>query len=326
MHHHELVDQVHRLLMDNLPLQNGKTPGGWTTFNCPMCSDRRKRAGVIQSGSKISFHCFNCQYTTGWAPAPRLGGKYKKLVETLGVQVTDIHKVVLDLMKFGEELEIEDTDDSYVYSAAEFKTHSLPDETTMVEDLPDDHKVKQYAIERGLLGKFPLLHINNPVYSARLTIPFMYNNKLVGWTGRHVNPPNKETAKYLLNTQPGYVFNIDRFVDSDRDFVIVVEGVFDAVFVDGISVLGNVVTPEQAHLIDKLNKRVILCPDRDEPGKELIDQAVDLGWEVSFPPWHPDIKDAADAIERYGRLLTVKSIVDFATNNKVKIRVQSKML
>ena len=130
----------------------------------------------------------------------------------------------------------------------------------------------------------------------------------------------------MLNTQPGYVFNIDRFVDSDRDFVIVVEGVFDAVFVDGISVLGNVVTPEQAHLIDKLNKRVILCPDRDEPGKELIDQAVDLGWEVSFPPWHPDVKDAADAVERYGRLLTVKSIVDFATNNKVKIRVQSKML
>ena len=122
------------------------------------------------------------------------------------------------------------------------------------------------------------------------------------------------------------MFNIDRFVDSDRDFVIVVEGVFDAIQVDGISVLGNIVTPEQAHLIDKLNKRVILCPDRDNAGKELIEQAVELGWEVSFPPWKDDIKDAADAVEQYGRLLTVKSIVDFATNNKIKIRVQSKML
>ena len=37
-----------------------------------------------------------------------------------------------------------------------FKTHQLPEETTLVEDLPDDHKVKQYAVERGLLGNFPL--------------------------------------------------------------------------------------------------------------------------------------------------------------------------
>ena len=82
MHHHELVEQVHRILMDNLPLNNGKTPSGWTTFNCPMCSDKRKRGGVIQSNAKISYHCFNCGFTTGWAPSPKLGQKYKKLVNT----------------------------------------------------------------------------------------------------------------------------------------------------------------------------------------------------------------------------------------------------
>ncbi len=325
MHHHELVDQVHRLLMDNLPLNNGKTPSGWTTFNCPMCSDKRKRGGVIQSNAKISYHCFNCGFTTGWVPSPKLGQKYKKLVETLGVSNKDIHKVVLDLMKHSEELEIEDSTE-YVYTAANFKTHKLPDETTLVEDLPDGHKVKEYAIERGLLGNFPLLHINNSMYNARIVVPFMYNNQLVGWTGRHINPPNKETAKYLLNMQSGYVFNIDKFVDTDRDFVVVTEGVFDAILIDGISVLGNGVTAEQAHLIDKLNKRVILCPDRDDAGKDLIEKAVELGWEVSFPPWHSDCKDAADAVQKYGRLLTLKSIVDNATNNKLKIEVKAKMI
>ena len=164
------------------------------------------------------------------------------------------------------------------------------------------------------------------MYNARLVVPFMYNNKPVGWTGRHVNPPNKETAKYLKNQQSGYVFNIDRFVDSNRDFVIVTEGVFDAILIDGISVLGNGVTAEQAHLIDKLNKRVILCPDRDDAGKDLIEKAVELGWEVSFPPWHKDCKDAADAVAKYGRLLTVNSIIKFASDNKVKIQVQAKML
>ena len=47
--------------------------------------------------------------------------------------------------------------------------------------------------------------------------------------------------------------------------------------------MGNSVTAEQAHLIDRLGKRVILCPDRDTAGKELIEQALELGWEVSFP-------------------------------------------
>lgn len=325
MHHHELVDQVHRLLMDNLPLNSGKTPSGWITFDCPLCSDKRKRAGVIQSSAKISYHCFNCGYTTGWAPGPKLGGKYRKLCETLGVAIADIHKVVLDLMKYSEELEIEDSTE-YVYAEASFKTHQLPEETTLVEHLEDGHPVKEYAEQRGLLGNFPLMHINNSLYKKRLVVPFMYNNELVGWTGRHINPPNKETAKYLLNMQSGYVFNIDRYVNSDRNFVIVVEGVFDAILIDGISVLGNGVTSEQAQLIAKLNKRVILCPDKDSAGKDLIAKAVELGWEVSFPKWSPECKDVADAVNKYGRLLTMKSIIDNAISNKLKIQVQAKML
>ena len=83
---------------------------------------------------------------------------------------------------------------------------------------------------------------------------------------------------------------------------------------------------EQAHLIDKLGKRVIVCPDKDKAGVELIDQALELGWEVSFPDWHTSCKDAADAVLRYGRLATIKSIIDCATNNKIKIQVKSKMI
>ncbi len=67
-------------------------------------------------------------------------------------------------------------------------------------------------------------------------------------------------------------------------------------------------------------------PDRDAPGKELIRQAAELGWEVSFPPWEPDIKDVGDAVTKYGRLLTLSSIIKYAIANKIKIEVQSKML
>jgi len=96
--------------------------------------------------------------------------------------------------------------------------------------------------------------------------------------------------------------------------------------IDGIAIQGNSVGPEQAHLIEKLGKRIIVCPDRDKAGIDLMMQAAELGWEVSFPPWHVDCKDAADAVVRYGRLATVGSIIKHATNNKLKIEVKAKML
>ena len=320
-----LVEKVHRLLLDNLPIRTSKTPSGWNTMDCPMCTDKRKRGGLITTGAKISYNCFNCGYTTGWEPNPTLGKKYKQLATTLGADQQDIHKVTIELMKFAEELETESTTD-YVYNLQKFNTEKIPETATAVDDLPEDHAVKEYARQRGLLGLYPLLYFDEKLYKQRLVVPFTYNNEVVGWTGRHISPPDKQTPKYLHKMQPGYVFNIDRFADSKREIVIVTEGVFDAILVDGVAIQGNSVGPEQAHLIEKLGKRIILCPDRDEAGIELMVQAAELGWEVSFPPWHVDCKDAADAVNMYGRLATVSSIIKHATNNKLKIEVKAKML
>ena len=320
-----LVEKVHRLLLDNLPVRTSKTPSGWITMDCPMCSDKRKRGGLITTGARISYNCFNCVFTTGWAPNPALGKKYKDLATTLGVSTSDIHKVQIELLKYNDVLEQEEVSD-YIYNLQKFNTEKLPETAVAVEDLPDTHNVKQYAIQRGLLGLYPLLYFEESLYKQRLVVPFSYNGELVGWTARHINPPSKQTAKYLHNMQTGYVFNVDRFADSKREVVIVTEGVFDAILIDGVSIQGNSVGAEQAHLIGKLGQRIILCPDRDDAGKDLIEQALALDWEVSFPPWHADCKDAADAVQRYGRLATVSSIINYATSNKIKARVRAKML
>ena len=320
-----LVEKVHRLLLDNLPIRTSKTPSGWNTMDCPMCTDKRKRGGLITTGAKISYNCFNCGFTTGWEPNPTLGKKYKELATKLGADQTDIHTATVELLKYAEDLETEDASD-YVYNLAKFKNEKLPETAIVVDDLPEEHPVRQYAIERGLIGLYPLLYFEESLYKQRLVVPFSYNGELVGWTARHINPPNKTTPKYLHKMQPGYVFNIDRFADSKREIVIVTEGVFDAIMIDGIAIQGNSVGPEQAHLIEKLGKRIIVCPDRDKAGIDLIMQAAELGWEVSFPPWHVDCKDAADAVNMYGRLATVSSIIKHATNNKLKIEVKAKML
>lgn len=320
-----VVEQVHRLLIDNLPVRSNSTPSGWLTFNCPVCSDNRKRAGIITSGAKISFNCFNCGHKTGWSPNPYMGKKYKDLAIRLGATTADVHAVQVEMLKFSDDLQVQEGEE-YVYSFSKFNAVELPANVQTIDSLADGHELKEYARQRGLLGVYPLLHFSDMANKKRVIIPFTYNGEIVGWTGRHISPPTKETPKYLNNIQPGYVFNVDAFADSKREIVIVTEGIFDAILIDGVAVQGNTVSPEQAQLINKLGKRVILCPDRDSAGKDLIEQAITLGWGISFPPWDKDVKDAADAVSKYGRLLTVASIIKHATDNKTKSQVKMRML
>ena len=157
-----VIERVHRLLADNLPIRSSKTPSGWTTFNCVMCSDTRKRAGVIVTGPKISYHCFNCHYVTGWSPSPHISTKYRDLALKLGATQEQIHQTQVELLKHSEDLEDQEIE-GYVYSLQKFEIVDLPPDVIVVGDLPDDHEVKQYAIARGLLGLYPLLYFANDI-------------------------------------------------------------------------------------------------------------------------------------------------------------------
>jgi hypothetical protein len=59
-------------------------------------------------------------------------------------------------------------------------------------------------------------------------------------------------------------------------------------------------------------------------GKKLVDQALELGWSVSFPDWDPGIKDANDALCKYGRLYTLYSIIKNKESNKLKIQLKAR--
>ena len=102
------------------------------------------------------------------------------------------------------------------------------------------------------------------------------------------------------------------------------EGPLDAIGVDGVALLGSEVKDQQALLLKTLNKEVILVPDRDENGKHLVEQAMELGWSVSMPEWTEDIKDVNDAVIKYGKIFTLHSIVNAKESNELKIKLRSK--
>ena len=46
------------------------------------------------------------------------------------------------------------------------------------------------------------------------------------------------------------MFNIDKYIYSDREIVVVTEGVIDAILIDGVSVLGNTMNDRQIQQIN----------------------------------------------------------------------------
>ncbi len=134
--------------------------------------------------------------------------------------------------------------------------------------------------------------------------------------------PDKQ-PKYIEESQPGYVFNLDE-QRPQKVFAILTEGPIDAIHLDGISPMGSEISEQQVMLINRLNKDIIVLPDRDKKGKDLVEFAIENGWGVSMPEWDSHIKDASDAVLKYGRLYTLYSVVSAAETSPLKIRLRAK--
>jgi DNA primase len=99
---------------------------------------------------------------------------------------------------------------------------------------------------------------------------------------------------------------------------IVAEGPFDALSVNGIALMHNTISKEQAQVLTLLNRRVIVVPDFDHAGLSITDTALDYGFSVSIPPFE-GVKDLNEAALKYGKLNVIMSVVQHATSNKAKI-------
>jgi DNA primase len=161
-----------------------------------------------------------------------------------------------------------------------------------------------------------------PGFRDRIIIPFYQDGKVVGYTGRKVKPGN---PKYLTDSQSGYVFNLDRQV-WNRQYVIVVEGQFDAIAIDGVAIMTNEPNDAQIARLTALNKEIIVVPDKDRPGAKMLKSAIANGWSASLPPWGDDIKDVADAVKKYGRLYVLATILHYKVSGEIKINLMKKKL
>tara|TARA_Y100000389_G_scaffold73516_1_gene70164 strand:+ start:1429 stop:2409 length:981 start_codon:yes stop_codon:yes gene_type:complete len=315
-------------IIAHLPGKRKTTPSGWTSFNAPCChhngnaADRRGRGGLISEGDTVSYHCFNCGYKASWQPGRAVSVKLRKLLQWLNVADDVINKLTLDVMRINEGVEVAERK----IELPTFDTVPVPPDAVKIADITEFNKfsiaVVEYMASRNLnLDDTEYYWSSSLAYRDRLIIPFYYEGRIVGWTARTIQP--NKNPKYLTETQPGFVYGLDDQT-YDKQFAILVEGQVDAIHIEGCALGGSEINDAQAMLINKLNKDIVVVPDRDKAGSKLVEQAIERGWGVSMPEWNEAINDVGDAVDKYGRLYALYSIAEKAETSPLKIRLRAK--
>ena len=314
-------------ILNYLPAKRKSTPSGWISFNCPCCNEKRSRGGLKPSDQGWSYHCFNCGYTASFVLGKPLGFKSKNLLSTLGATESEINALNLESLRHRSVNGILNDRARVANALSDIRFDEFDDFPPASELITKEHPYYwKYLRDRCVPEDFPAMTTirTDGIHWVRphVTIPFTYNSKIVGWCARFLDG---KAPKYINHTQPGYVFGTE-LQHPDWQYAIVVEGIFDALSIDGLSVMHNTVSDAQVRLIRNLGKEIIVVPDQDKAGLELIDRAVDLGWSVSIPEWPSDVKDVNDAVVKFGKLATLLTIMQSRETSRIKIELRKKQL
>ncbi len=330
------VNTILQTLLSNLPAKRKTSISGWVSFNAVCCQNRgftpdiKRRGGVLVKGESFTYHCFNCGYKAGYEYGEYLTVNVRNLFHWLGVSDTVVGQMNIAALKIKNEGV--DTVKVETELIPQFNAVRLPPNTksinTWIQEGCNDPNLMRcidYIVNERRMGWDWYNWHWSPVitFRDRVLMPYYFNRQIVGYAGRKVVPG---LPKYLVQSQHGYLFNTDA-QDYSRKFLLVTEGQLDAIAIGGVALMHNVPNAIQIQLLKEYkDKQIIVVPDRDRPGLELIKAAVDNNWSVSFPQWEDDVKDAAEAVKRYGRLYTLQSILHYCESNPVAIQVKRKKL
>lgn len=340
-----IIDLITDAIRSNIG-QLKKAPKEWNKRNCMLCTtrghgvDTRNRFGIQFNQTSIAANCFNCGFSASYTEGKELSKDFKFFLNQIHLDEKFIKQIEFEIFKQknsllsireGDEETYSDKEDKFRKLFNKWQPVDLPEDSMTINewlecglDDPNFLQVVNYALDRKIfeLDKFYWTPITQHNLHQRLLIPYYYKDKIVGYTSRLCfDTADKSIPKYYQQCPTDFVYNLDQQQDWSHKYVIVTEGVLDAYIVNGVSVLGEI-GQSKVDIINRLQKHIIVCPDRDKKGRDLVEVAIENNWAVSFPKWGSDIKDAAQAAEKYGRLLTTYSIISTAIEGRLNIQLK----
>lgn len=331
---------VEDLIRTHITLPNRPTTQGWYSVLCKVCNDHGRkgpRGGFKLDGGIIGYHCFNCLAKATHDPSKHrtISKNLEKILLAFNVPEQEINRARLSLLgnktaPSRQSLQTSNYEPKEIPLPSHFyRAIIIPDvdflDTSQhqwvevvrlyLEDRCIDPKSYPFMLSTGVptdLDKHPkeihrVLVQAAKKWQGRVIIPIYKDEKLIFYVGRDMT--GKKIKKYESPSAPknNVIFGFDKLFEDTTRPLFVVEGIFDALVVDGVALLGNQLSEGQIYWLNRSNRKKVYIPDRFGDGGANAIKAVDQGWSVAFP----DIgqcKDVNEGVEQYGKLYVLASI------------------
>lgn len=310
-----------------LPHANTK---GWHACVHLGCDHGNKgpRAAFLFVDDVVVFHCYNCGVKTKYDPTSQrsMPIKMQTMMTDFGIPDIDWQQIVFNNMALQprtpnntptalkiEPMVLPTPADFYFLENA---TPSDPWATIAKEYLEVDRGIRWQDYPFMISTKSDDMLMRK--WYKRLIIP-MYNrkNELIFYQGRDLTDTAQKKYQSPSVSKSNILYGYDKLFDfNNASPLYILEGWFDAFLLDGVALLGNTISEEQAVWLNKCKREKVYIPDRYGNGKEVAKHALSLGWSIATPDIGSDAscKDMTDVVNKYGKLYTMKSLAERTTS------------
>jgi hypothetical protein len=312
---------------------------GWLPVVCKVCNDHGRkgpRAAFIFSPTSVGYHCFNCpaglDYSTDQTEP--LSDRTKQTLTAYGITAEDIQQINFKILQRADKLGIKPKAKRAQSLNIEMVTLDMPSYLIPLDQVTNDNPWKEVAMLylkelRGIEPSSYPFHLGiktedprSERWDKRLIIPSYKDDKLVYYEGRDLT--GKQPKKYISADVPksNIMYGFDQLFVNREQPLFVLEGFFDAVMVNGVALFGNTLYKETMYHLNSSPREKVVIPDRYGDGYKLAEQALKLGWKIATPEIG-DAKDINEAVQRFGKLYVIKSIMnniysDFAAETHLR--------
>lgn len=321
---------VEQLVREHIRLPAHPNSRGWYPVLCKVCNDHGRkgpRAAFLFENGGVAYHCFNCQAKATYSPSDHntLTKSIEKILIDFGIPQEDINRVKLDLLgKKYDKKEATKRATSYEPQKIELPSHFK----LLNYDSVWCEVAKEYLLERCIdpdsypfmistgvcedLDKHPkqvqLAKIKEAEkWVGRVIIPIFKEDNLIFYTGRDMT--GNKVKKYESPSTPKHnvIYGFDELFKDTEQPLYIVEGIFDAMVIDGVSLLGAEMSDNQIYWLNRSHRQKVYIPDKFGDGDANAYRAIDQGWSVACPEVG-DCKDINEAVQKYGKLYVLTTI------------------
>lgn len=318
------TETIQSLIEERVPFRPIST--GWNVGKCPLCNDYKERSGFKFEDGHVIYNCWNCSVTSVYEEnSGSMTKTFRRILTAFGFDDSEISTAVnlpfFNKKKLDEEAPITLAKLTAVNTTAQVinlppGSHPLGNNA----DLSYQEKLVSYLLKRRVdLSQYEFFYSLDKRFINRIIIPFYRNGKLIYWQARSIDASEKKRYDNAPVIRDAVIFNHDQLTSYSRLPLFVTEGVFDAMMVDGISILGSKLNPAKLELLSKSKRRLIFVIDKDKNGKKLAEDVLEHGWDIAFSP--DGTGDINQSVERFGLSWTIYELMKSIPKNNDAARL-----